>query len=126
MIYTIRLALTLAIIWGINMLALSLLSRVNYGGVIFHAVVKTGRHATEPAPRRALRIERISRGGQLLPRREGGLRSTRCRPATFPAGTPSRQPAIRRSTVAAHSPRTTPSGDPPLLEVLDALAGALD
>lgn len=38
MIYTIRLALTLAIIWGINMLALSLLSRVNYGGVIFHAI----------------------------------------------------------------------------------------
>ena len=38
MIHTIRLALTLAIIWGINMLLLSLSSRINYGGVIFHAI----------------------------------------------------------------------------------------
>ena len=38
MIQTIRLALTLAIIWGINMFLLSFLSRVNYGGVIFRAM----------------------------------------------------------------------------------------
>ena len=38
MIHTIRLALTLAIIWGINMMLLSLFSRMNYGGVIFHAM----------------------------------------------------------------------------------------
>lgn len=38
MIQTVRLAVTLAIIWGINMLLLSLLSKVNYGGVIFHAL----------------------------------------------------------------------------------------
>lgn len=38
MIQTIRLALTLAIIWGINMFLLSFLSHVNYGGVIFRAM----------------------------------------------------------------------------------------
>lgn len=38
MIHTIRLSLTLGIIWGINMLLLSFLSRMNYGGVIFHAM----------------------------------------------------------------------------------------
>lgn len=38
MIQTVRLAVTLAIIWGINMLLLSLLSKVNYGGVIFQAL----------------------------------------------------------------------------------------
>ena len=38
MIQSIRLALTLAIIWGINMFLLSFLSRVNYGGVIFRAM----------------------------------------------------------------------------------------
>lgn len=38
MIHTIRLSLTLAIIWGINMLLLSLFSQMNYGGVIFHAM----------------------------------------------------------------------------------------
>lgn len=38
MLYTIRLGLTLAIIWGINMLALSFTSENNYGGIIFHAM----------------------------------------------------------------------------------------
>lgn len=38
MIHTVRLGLTLGIIWGINMLLLSFVSRVNYGGVIFRAM----------------------------------------------------------------------------------------
>ena len=38
MIHSIRLGVTLAIIWGINMFLLSFISRSNYGGVIFRAM----------------------------------------------------------------------------------------
>jgi hypothetical protein len=38
MIHSIRLGVTLAIIWGINMFLLSFISRTNYGGVIFRAM----------------------------------------------------------------------------------------
>ena len=40
MVQSVRLGLTLGLIWGVNMLLLSVVSSRNYGGALFHSMEK--------------------------------------------------------------------------------------